>query len=252
MWPFKRKRRPPRPDSGIRRNDGKSDHLIGNAVWRPSYLDERKFPGAMVEWSPKLQRDASGLMPHQPARFTMWGDLEKEQCALRGLEAVAGMVSTRHKACGHFWCDDTSRTIVAELYHNRLGPTADYIGVFLWAVVDVKDDSDGDGFRFFGQDRPTQKLVIQPLDDGSVFIRKGFITHIPGVISAAGQGHLDSDTAENLRVYPRQVHNIIADSSDQWPTFSLYREESGWHIGRCFGGVDNEWYSTPGFAHLPI
>lgn len=242
MWPFKRKRRPTQLDSGFRRNDEKPARLIGNAAWRPRYLDERKFPGAIT----------GGLLTHQPARLTMWGNLEKEQCALWGLEAVLGMVSTRHTACGHFWCDDTSRTIVAELYYNRLRPTADYIGVFLWAVVDVKDDSDGYGFRFFGEDKPTQKLVIQPLNDGSVFIRKGFITHIPGKKSAAGQGHVDDDTAEELRVYPRQVHNIIADSSAQWPTFSMYRDENGWHIGRCFGGVDNEWYSTPPFVHLPV
>lgn len=264
MWPFKRK-------------------------WRPHYLDENKFPGAILEWrshhpagysspeellenltpyeqaaamqamkrgewSPGCWQDDGGLLPHQPARHTMWGNLKKEQCALRGLEAVAGMVSTRHTACGHFWCDDTSRTIVVELYYNWLRPTADYIGAFLWAVKDVQDHSDGYGFRFFGEDEPTQKLVIQPLTDGSVFIRKGLITHIPGQNSAAGQGHIDDDTAEELRVFPRQVRNIIADSSAQWPTFSMHRDESenGWHIGRCFGGVNNEWYSTPAFVTLPV
>ncbi len=242
MWPFKRKRHLAQPDSGFRRNDEKPDRLIGNAAWRPRYLDERNFPGAIT----------GGLLPHQPARLTMWGNLEKEQCALYGMEAVAGMVSTRHQACGHFWCDDVSRAIVAELYYNRLRPTADYIGVFLWSAPNITAEPDGNGLRFFGENKPALKLVIQPLTDGSVFIRKGSITHVPGKDSAAGQGHIDDDTAEELRVYPRQVPNMLVDSSDRWPTYSLYRNEDGWHIGGCYELSNAEWLGTPPFSHLPI
>ena len=66
MWPFKRKRRPMQPDSGESRNDEKPDRLIGNAAWRPRYLDERNFPGAIT----------GGLLPHQPASLTMWGYMD--------------------------------------------------------------------------------------------------------------------------------------------------------------------------------
>ena len=154
------------------------------------------------------------------ARVMRWGDLSRERTAQIGLEAFMGMISVRHgENCHHFWCSPPGNmNIVVEFYLSGVvadRPTEEkqppdlYIGAYLFPL---EYEHDGSAYGYDDKN-PVQKLIVQPVSDGTLHVFKGVPTQKYGGPSFYDGGIIDPDTREPLRVLPRQMPRVVEDTT---------------------------------------
>ena len=178
-----------------------------------------------------------------------WGNLTQDEIAQRGIEVIMGLVGDYHANCPspeHFWCSPLQEQVfvLAELYHTSNAQGGDYLGCYLHGA-----DSSQDG-KIAIHERPSTKALMQPLDNGRVFVQFGRIAHDPSGRSSYGQ--LDRSTVEHLIVRPRPVPDAPADDGSG-AAFIIQRAQNAWVIARClqFGaGLDVSQAKV--FAQVPV
>ena len=213
------------------------DYIEARAKEKPRASVMAHFDASMVKnhrlgellakrvWPFQGRKSASGI------RVKRWGDLSNEDCAEYGLESFMGMVTEVHHDCHDFWCSSEADLVMMVKFYvgNSLltENRESYIGAYLWWAKQYAED----GIPVLDE-RPLQKLIIQPLDDGNVAIIKGYIDHDKVVGSSGELGLIDQRTAEYLAVNPCRVPDIPQYPTDTTPTFFCQRTEGTWHLAR--------------------
>lgn len=157
-----------------------------------------------------------------------WGRLTGQGIAQHGVAVLAGMVSAYHANCPephHFWCAPPQLRVfaMANLYQADGAAGENYIGCY-FSGADCDDDGAPTVHRM-----PSLKALIQPMDDGRVFVQFGRITAQGSSSSAGGLGMLERRTSEYFVVTPRPVPDIPSDIGDS-ATFVFQRFNNTWHI----------------------
>ena len=163
------------------------------------------------------------------------GGLSLEECARRGIEAVAGFVISAD-IFGTNRYPDAHFCACAEIYHTVTGPGDNYddhIAVS-FRVAEIK----GGAYPMVGQE--SVRMIMQPLSDGSVSARwnevdHGSLVRPPEDVGLAPED-LDARSAVcrplGLGVMPKQGMD-----SGHPPSFLLLKDPgAGWQIWRRFLG----------------
>ena len=172
---------------------------------------------------------------HGGANIVRWSDdpqgLTPEDCARKGIEALAGLVIFSDVLEIASYTDEMFCTGV-ELYHAATGTdngTGDYIGVY-FRVVEFKDAT----YPMMGP--RSFKMLLQPLDDGSVCARWNAVDSGGADKSPHDDGAMLDDPATRIGVgRPLALGDIPeqAEVDDTLPSFLFLRDPgAGWQIWR--------------------
>ena len=152
------------------------------------------------------------------------GDLE-DTATLKyhGLRALCGVLMDRHDGCGaaHPFCgphthlkdSDTPAMIVAHIIPQGDGsvPEPNLIGIYLCQAVSGLANPSGEvdpldfTVRLVCADtKPSRKMVVQPVNDGSYYIRYGAVLN--PVDGDHSTGSLDPATIEEIRGDPEPTY----------------------------------------------
>ena len=180
-----------------------------------------------------------------------WGRLAPAAIARHGISNLAGMISAYHTNCdepNHFWCAPPQLRVfaMAEFYQPGNPEGERYIGCYLRGA-----DFDDDGVPTI-HEAPSLKALMQPMDDGHVFVQFGRITDRGKSNSVAGLGMLDRGTSEYLLVTPRSVPDVPQEIGNSI-TFVIQRFRNAWHIAHFLH--DDEFPTNAQarvFASLPV
>ena len=172
-----------------------------------------------------------GDFPYQAGdtfSISTWGRLTWQGIAQHGIAVLAGMVSAYHANCPeshHFWCAPPQLRVLAmvNLYQPSGAAGENYIGCY-FSGADFSDD----GVPTIHQ-TPSLKALMQPLDDGRVFIQFGRITDQDSSQSAGGLGMLDRRTSEYFVATPHPIPDVPYDIGSS-ATFVFQRFNNAWHI----------------------
>lgn len=156
-----------------------------------------------------------------PVVTTFSGDLEDtETLKYHGVRALCGMLMDRHDDCllAHPFCGpnvhrqngDTSRMAVAHIIPQSSPSGADIVGIYLCeAVSGIRAEGDADPLEsalrmMCARTTPSEKMVVQPMSDGSYYVRYGTILN--PTEGDHSTGRLNQDTAVELRSVPEPAH----------------------------------------------
>lgn len=175
-----------------------------------------------------MQRDDFPYQAGDTFSISTWGRLTGRGIAQHGIAVLAGMVSAYHANCPepyHFWCAPPQVRVFAmtSLYQPGGASGEHYIGCY-FSGADFNDD----GVPTIHQ-TPSLKALMQPLDDGRVFIQFGRIADQDSGQSDAGLGMLDRRTSEYFVATPRLVPGVPEDIGSS-ATFVFQRFNNAWHI----------------------
>ena len=181
--------------------------------------------------------------PYAGATIVRWteepGGLPVEECARKGIEALAGFLIFRDALEISDFPDEMFCACV-EMYHAATGTdgeTGDYIGAY-FRVVEFKDATYPTvGKRSF-------KMLMQPLSDGNVIARWNAIDPSMGDESPHGMEAMVDDVNTRssvsqpltLGMIPQQE---VGDAS--LPSFLILRDPgAGWQIWRRFSPMTSD------------
>ena len=169
------------------------------------------------------------------SKIVRWSDdpngLSAEECARRGIEAVAGLVisadifRTNSYPDAHFCaCAELQRVVT-----GTTGNFDDYIGV-TFRVVEIVDGT----YPLLGQE--SVRMVIQPLSDGSVSASWNAIDPAPSAVSLPGEELLSGNLDAHSRVCIPLALGPIAEQEEAdagSPSFLILKDPgAGWQIWR--------------------
>ena len=197
-------------------------------------------------------REPSMGRPGSSGTVVRWSDdplgLDREECARKGIEAIAGFVISRDV----FGSNNRPGDMVCaclELYHAVTGTTGnfgDYIGVYC-RRVEFKDGT----YPMVGQE--FMKMLLQPLSDGTVVARWNAIDRSRASQSLHGVGMMVEDKNTRTDVgRPLTLDTIPHQDEDDanLPSFLILRDPgAGWQIWRRFAPAtsDGEFVTKDGF-----
>ena len=161
------------------------------------------------------------------------GGLSLEDCARRGIEAVAGLVISRD-IFGTNSFPDAMFCACAEIYHAVTGTRDnfdDHIGV-TFRTVEIKDGT----YPVVGQE--SVRMVMQPLSDGNISARwNGVNRRSPGgALQDAGQS-VEGLDARSCVCHPLTLGEIPEqeEGGANPPSFLMLKDPgAGWQIWRRF------------------
>ena len=182
---------------------------------RESWPCAHRAGAAIVRWS----EDPGGLSP--------------EECARRGIEALAGFLISRDALDISDSPDEMFCTCV-EMYHTATatdGDFGDYIGVY-FRVVEFKDAT----YPMVG--KRSFKMLMQPLSDGNVIARWNAVEGSEGGDTRRDTGAMVDDVNTRSSVCRPLALGIIPEQDAEdasLPSFLILRDPgAGWQIWRRF------------------
>ena len=161
-----------------------------------------------------------------------WSDdprgLDKEGCARKGIESLAGLVITED-IFGTSNHPNEMFCAVVELYYAEAGNSGDFIGVYFREVEFVDQTYPAAGCEFL-------KMALQPFSDGTVAATWNDIDHSRASESAHGVGMMAA--GGRVRVGRSLALGSIPEQEKgdaSIPSFIILRAPgSGWQISRRF------------------
>ena len=156
-----------------------------------------------------------------------------EDCARRGVEALAGFLISRDALDISDFPDEMFCTCV-EMYHAEtatVGEFGDYIGVY-FRVVEFRDAT----YPMVG--KRSFKMLMQPLSDGNVIARWNAVEGSEGGESVNGVGAMADDVDTRSSVCKPLTLGVIPEQDEEdfsMPSFLVLRDPgAGWQIWRRF------------------
>ncbi len=171
------------------------------------------------------------------AAIVLWanvpGGLSVEECARKGIEALAGfLISGDAFEIGS--SPDEMFCACAEMYPSATGTDGamgDYIGVY-FRVVEFKDGT----YPMLGQ--RSFKMLMQPLSDGSVIARWNAVHHGPDGESLHRPETMADDLSTRSSICRPLTLGAIPEQEESdlnLPSFLILRDPgAGWQIWRRF------------------
>ena len=174
---------------------------------------------------------------HAGATIARWssgpGGLHREECARKGIEALAGFLISADAFDISGSPDEMFCTCV-EMYHAATatgGDTGDYIGVY-FRVVEFKDAT----YPIVGQ--RSFKMLMQPLNDGNVIARWNAVHRDEADESLHQPETMADDLNTRSSVCMPLILGIIPEQEEKdanLPSFLILRDPgAGWQIWRRF------------------
>ena len=161
------------------------------------------------------------------------GGLSLEECARRGVEALAGFLIFRDALDISGFPDEMFSACV-EMYHAATGTDGefgDYIGVY-FRVVEFKDAT----YPMVGE--RSFKMLMQPLSDGNVIARWNAVDRGEGRDSLHDTGAMVDDVDTRSSVCKPMSLGAIPEQDEgdaSLPSFLVLRDPgAGWQIWRRF------------------
>ena len=166
------------------------------------------------------------------------GGLPLEECARRGIEAVAGLVISEDVFGTNNYPDATFCTC-AEIYHAVTGTSInfdDYIGVN-FRLVEIRDGT----YPLIGQE--SVRMAMQPLSDGNISSRWNAINRSSSGRSLESEGRVAEDLDARFLDTRARVGRPLAlgpiaeqvEGDASPPSFLILKDPgAGWQIWRRF------------------
>ena len=188
-------------------------------------------------------RESAESKPGPMGTIVRWSDnpsgLPLEECARKGIEAVAGFVISKDIFGSNNYPSQTFCTCV-ELYHAVTGTEGnfgDFIGVY-FRGVEFRDGT----YPLVGQE--SLKMLMQPLSDGTISARWNAIDRSRGGQSLHGVGMMADDENTRSDVCRPLVLGTIPEQEEgdaNIPSFLILRDPgAGWQIWRRFSPLTSD------------
>ena len=180
---------------------------------------------------------------HAGANIVRWssdpGGLPLEECARKGIEALAGFLISEDAFDISGSPDEMFCTCV-EMYHSATGTDGDigdYIGVY-FRVVEFKDAT----YPMLGQ--RSFKMLMQPLSDGKVIARWNAVYSSDAGESSHQAETMADDVNTRSSVCQPLPLGIIPEQEEEdanLPSFLILRDPgAGWQIWRRFSPATSD------------